>query len=598
MSDPIRKPDEFPSRSESILSDTIGLEGYSIETPPRSRIEKLLIELKEIIDQGGGSSTAYATSLEITMDEYFVMSATLKNKDGDTLGQVQTVDLPLESVVVNGSYDSINKNVVLTLENGNTVSFSVADLVSGLQTEITSNNKLDADLVDDTNSTHKFTTASDISKLAGIEEQANKTTIDDALSYSSTNPVQNKVVKTALDSKADASTTYTKTEVDTALAGKLGTDTHYAGSSTTGGSATSAAKLDNTTDAGSATQPVYFSSGVPTAITYSLAKSVPADAVFTDTTYESKAAASGGTDVSLVTTGDKYIWNNKQNTIDANSKLSADLVDDTNATHKFATTEQLSQITTNENNISYNTDNGVKNTFDFANAPQEANIYTIVSKTTTSLTVTANNPGAGSSSVVYSGKDYPAGNYIFSCKITDYICTTETARIYIATSTAAGTGVANKLITGNGTIQIPFNWNGGKVYIKYFPNESNTINQSNTFTASENMIMLASISDTTYQPYAMSNAELTALVLKVASVTYSLNDLTWTPSLDGMIYSNTTVVNGITSIYSAIITGFARLRATDVIVPILSNDGTQIRFMANTGSWVTDAEIKLRIVGI
>lgn len=30
-----------------------------------------------------------------------------------------------------------------------------------------------------------------------------------------------------------------------------------------------------------------------------------------DTTYESKAAASGGTDVSLVTTGEKYTWNNK-----------------------------------------------------------------------------------------------------------------------------------------------------------------------------------------------------------------------------------------------------------------------------------------------
>lgn len=351
MSDPIRKPDEFPSRSESILSDTIGLEGYSIETPPRSRIEKLLIELKEIIGQGGGSSTAYATSLEITMDEYFVMSATLKNKDGDTLGQVQTVDLPLESVVVNGSYDSINKNVVLTLENGNTVSFSVADLVSGLQTEITSNNKLDADLVDDTNSTHKFTTASDISKLAGIENQANKTVVDSSITDGGTNPV-------------------TGGSIYTALAGKLGTDTHYAGSSTTGGSATSAAKLDNNTDAGSATQPVYFSSGVPTATTYSLAKSVPADAVFTDTTYESKAAASGGTDVSLVTTGDKYIWNNKQNTIDANSKLSADLVDDTNSTHKFATVEQLSQITTNKNNISTDeaaimelVDNGAKNLF-------------------------------------------------------------------------------------------------------------------------------------------------------------------------------------------------------------------------------------------
>lgn len=32
----------------------------------------------------------------------------------------------------------------------------------------------------------------------------------------------------------------------------------------------------------------------------------------TDTTYESKTAASGGTDVSLVTTGEKYTWNGKQ----------------------------------------------------------------------------------------------------------------------------------------------------------------------------------------------------------------------------------------------------------------------------------------------
>ena len=44
---------------------------------------------------------------------------------------------------------------------------------------------------------------------------------------------------------------------------------------------------------------------------FTVAKSVPSDAKFTDTTYESKAAASGGTAVSLVTTGEKYNWNNK-----------------------------------------------------------------------------------------------------------------------------------------------------------------------------------------------------------------------------------------------------------------------------------------------
>lgn len=60
---------------------------------------------------------------------------------------------------------------------------------------------------------------------------------------------------------------------------------NYAGSSSVGGSATSAVKLDSS--AGSATQPVYFANGVPVATAYTLGKSVPSDAKFTDTTYTS-----------------------------------------------------------------------------------------------------------------------------------------------------------------------------------------------------------------------------------------------------------------------------------------------------------------------
>lgn len=44
---------------------------------------------------------------------------------------------------------------------------------------------------------------------------------------------------------------------------------------------------------------------------------------FTNTTYESKSAASGGTDVSLVTTGEKYLWDNKQNALTAQTPYSA-----------------------------------------------------------------------------------------------------------------------------------------------------------------------------------------------------------------------------------------------------------------------------------
>ena len=66
------------------------------------------------------------------------------------------------------------------------------------------------------------------------------------------------------------------------------------------GNASSASKL--TTNAGSATQPVYFSEGVPTAISYTIDKSVPSNAVFTDTHYTTHLYAGSGTAANAATT--------------------------------------------------------------------------------------------------------------------------------------------------------------------------------------------------------------------------------------------------------------------------------------------------------
>lgn len=62
-----------------------------------------------------------------------------------------------------------------------------------------------------------------------------------------------------------------------------GHEHNYAGSSSAGGSANSAVKLD--TSAGSETQPVYFKDGKPVKTTHTLGASVPSDAKFTDTVY-------------------------------------------------------------------------------------------------------------------------------------------------------------------------------------------------------------------------------------------------------------------------------------------------------------------------
>ena len=117
-------------------------------------------------------------------------------------------------------------------------------------------------------------TGADGNPIVGIMQ---KVTIDAELSTTRTNPVQNKVIKAALD-------------------GKLGKNA----------AAASANKLN--TNGGSATQPIYFANGVPVATTYTLGKSVPSDAKFTDTVYNHPTThpASMITGLSTVATSGSY----------------------------------------------------------------------------------------------------------------------------------------------------------------------------------------------------------------------------------------------------------------------------------------------------
>lgn len=114
------------------------------------------------------SSTKYGAAFAASINSStYVISMSLKDQDGNTLGTTQNIDLPLESVVVNGSYNATTKNVVLGLQGGTSIEFSVADLVSGLQSEINSTHKLNADLVSD-GASHKFVSSAQLSKLTNL----------------------------------------------------------------------------------------------------------------------------------------------------------------------------------------------------------------------------------------------------------------------------------------------------------------------------------------------------------------------------------------------------------------------------------------------
>ena len=133
----------------------------------------------------GGDGDVQGISMTIDPSTY-VMTTQLKDSKGGNVGSPATVDLPLESMVVSGEYDEENKSIILTLSNGQTIEFSVADLVSGLQSEITPENPLSADLIEETSNKNFVTSEekNDIDTIPGLTAE-----IDD--------------VRQALDDKQD-----------------------------------------------------------------------------------------------------------------------------------------------------------------------------------------------------------------------------------------------------------------------------------------------------------------------------------------------------------------------------------------------------------
>lgn len=97
-------------------------------------------------------------------------------------------------------YTTAEKTKLAALENYDD-SQIVAD-ISALQTSVSG--KVDA--ISGMGLSQNSFTDAEKTKLAGIETGANKTTVDSALSSSSTNPVQNQAVYTALNSKVDVVT--------------------------------------------------------------------------------------------------------------------------------------------------------------------------------------------------------------------------------------------------------------------------------------------------------------------------------------------------------------------------------------------------------
>lgn len=116
--------------------------------------------------------------------------------------------------------DNINTNTTYTLtKSGNTITLKGSD---GSSVNVTDSNTIYNNA---TASAAGLMSAADKSKLDSVATGANKTVVDASFVANSTNPVQSKVVKSALNGKSDTGHThddryYTESEIDTKLNAK------------------------------------------------------------------------------------------------------------------------------------------------------------------------------------------------------------------------------------------------------------------------------------------------------------------------------------------------------------------------------------------
>lgn len=183
--------------------------------------------------------------------------------------------------------------------------------------------------------------------------------------------------------------------------------------------------------------------------------------------------------------------------IDSTHMLSADLVDDTSTTHKFATQTQLDQIGINENNISLlNQYAGGKNKFNIDSATINASdaSYTKNSDGTINVTKSTNTVGQVAMTQAFLGE---TGTYIISgCpsggSSTTYEMLIQSGNTVLARDYGEGASVS---LT-----------NGTNYQFKVVVRESQTL-------SNKLFKPMISVEGGDYQPYAMSNAEITAWIL-------------------------------------------------------------------------------------
>lgn len=110
---------------------------------------------------------------------------------------------------VKNKLDSLGTSIQTNITNTTNLSTVIGDSTSGLVKDVNDLKDVIENLGSATESEDGLMSSEDKAKLDGIESGANNIIIDSQLDINSTNPVQNKVITEALNTKADTNHTHT-----------------------------------------------------------------------------------------------------------------------------------------------------------------------------------------------------------------------------------------------------------------------------------------------------------------------------------------------------------------------------------------------------
>lgn len=180
-------------RETSTGTVVVGTPTSNTHATTKQYVDNAILTARTLL-QGNINASGHSLSISGGSTTDYTYTITLKDKNNNSLSSI-TFDLPLESVVVSGTYDSDTQSIVLTLQDGSEISVPIGDLIDGLVSQSDFNDLSDT-VTNNYNASVKYT---DINVSGGYVTELTKNGVNYPLAEDVTLYTIPKVVQSTAD---------------------------------------------------------------------------------------------------------------------------------------------------------------------------------------------------------------------------------------------------------------------------------------------------------------------------------------------------------------------------------------------------------------